>query len=125
MALTNSARGSSACSCCSGSPNRAHYRGPAAPRGPRMNDCGLNSKIGSIHGFERKRNSLTAADAECDDAFFNAIAFHRMQQTGRENRAGRAYRVTVRDCTTFYVYYVRVQTEVLRDRNRYRCESLV
>src|SRR5579864_9201169 len=44
----------------------------------------------SSYGFQRQRNSLAATDAECDDAPFYAIAFHRMQQTGREHRAGRA-----------------------------------
>ena len=36
---------------------------------------GPSLKIYSIQGFERKRNSLAAADAECDDALFNTIAW--------------------------------------------------
>ena len=88
-----------------GTPNRAHE------------GIGPSSKIDSIQGFERKRNSLTAADAQRDDTLFNTIAFHRMQQSSRQHRAGSADRVAVRDCTTFDVDDVRSQTEVLRDCN--------
>jgi hypothetical protein len=53
---------------------------------------------------------------ECDDASLKTIAFHRLQQARREHCAGRA---------AFYVDHVGVQTEVLRDCNRYRREGLV
>ena len=57
--------------------------------------------------------------------FSSAIAFHRMQQAGGEHRAGRPYRVTVRDCTTFDVDHVRIQAKVLRHRNRYCREGFI
>src|SRR5664279_4238007 len=48
-----------------------------------------------------------------------------MQQTGRQHRTGRAYRVAMRDCTTFYIDDFRIQTEVLRDCNCYRREGFI
>src|SRR5262249_62298612 len=54
-------------------------------------------------GFERKRNALPAADAQSDDAPFEIVAAHRMNETCGEDGAGCADRVAVRDGAAFDV----------------------
>lgn len=85
----------------------------------------LMPKRGSIHRFKRKRNPLAATDAKSDDAFLDAVAFHRMQQSSGKHRAGGADRMTMRDRTAFNIDDTCVETQVLRNRNCDRREGLV
>lgn len=57
--------------------------------------------IGSLHRFERERDTLSATDAERNDSLADPVALHRMQETGREHRARCADRVTMRDGAAF------------------------
>ena len=60
--------------------------------------------IGSLHKFERERDTLSATDAERNDFLADPVALHRMQETGRSNREHRARcadRVTMRDGAAF------------------------
>ena len=59
--------------------------------------------------LDRKRDALPAANAQCDDAAFEAIAPHGVNEARGEDDSGRANRVTVRDRTTFHVGDVRWQ----------------
>src|SRR5258707_1172153 len=61
---------------------------------------GLGRLLGGKHLCERldgKRDALSTADAQSNDAALQPVAPHRVNEPGRENGAGRADRMAVRD----------------------------
>ena len=76
-------------------------------------------------GFERQRDTLAATDAEGDDAAFQAVALHRMKQSGGQHRSGRADRVAVRYGAALDVDDVLGEAKFALDRNSDGGERLV
>jgi len=50
-----------------------------------------------VHGFDRKRNALAAADAKRDNATLKPVAPHRVNKLGSQDCAGCADRMAVHD----------------------------
>src|SRR5215469_12947830 len=75
--------------------------------------------------FERERDALAAADAERDDAAFQTVAAHRMNEPRGEHGPGGADGVTVRDGAAFDVDDVLGEAELTRHHDGDGGECLV
>ena len=76
-------------------------------------------------GFQREGDALAAADAQGDNAAFETIPPHRVNQAGRQHRSRRTDRVPMGDGAALDVDDVFCKSEFLRNRDRNRRESLV
>ena len=75
--------------------------------------------------LERKRNPLSATDAQSNNPAFDTVALHRMQKTRCEHRSGRANRMTMRNGAALDVDNILRQTKVLGHRDGNSCECLI
>src|SRR5271168_5490192 len=80
---------------------------------------------GSLMGLDRQRDTLAAADAERHDTAPQAVTTHGMNQSGCEDRAGRADRMAMRDRTAVDVDDVLGQAEFAHDSDDDCGERLV
>lgn len=54
-----------------------------------------------LQHFQRQRDALATADAQGDDAAFEAVALHRVHETRRQHRATGTDRMSVRNGSAF------------------------
>jgi carbonic anhydrase len=68
---------------------------------------------------------LAAANAKRDNPFLEAVALHRVKQSGREHRTGSADRMAMRYRAAFHIDDLRVQAEFFCDSNDNRRKGLI
>ena len=75
--------------------------------------------------LDRKRDALTAADAQSDQAALETVPAHRVNELRRQHGSGRADRVAVRDGAAIDIDDLVGQSELARDDDGDRRERLI
>ena len=87
---------------------------------------GVHKMLGSISDIlDRHCDSHSAADAECGDAASDGSAAHFVEQCNENPCTRGAYGVAQSDCPAIDIDPLRIEPELVENRETLRCEGLV